>query len=57
MAIFKQKYQKQRILQNHSIEQANDLYLPAQSLYPKLKEHENNTNFFSGSGSTFFTID
>jgi 4-diphosphocytidyl-2-C-methyl-D-erythritol kinase len=44
-------------LQNHSIEQANDLYIPAQSLYPKLKEYENNTNFFSGSGSTFFTID
>jgi len=44
------------ILKNLSISEANDLYAPACKLYPKLKEIEKNQNYFSGSGSSFFTI-
>jgi len=51
------------ILKNFSIEEANDLYAPACNIYPNLKEIEIIQNsklkmqhYFSGSGSSFFTI-
>ena len=44
------------ILQRYSVDQANDLFKPAISLYPKLKEEYKNGYFFSGSGSSFFRI-
>ncbi len=44
------------ILQNLSIEEANDLYLPASSVKSELKEFAQNGWFFSGSGSSFFRL-
>jgi 4-diphosphocytidyl-2-C-methyl-D-erythritol kinase len=44
------------ILNKLSIEEANDLYLPAVKLYPKLKEYAMQDWFFSGSGSSFFKV-
>jgi len=47
------------ILNELSIEEANDLYLPAVSLYPELDiQHStfSNQHYFSGSGSSFFRI-
>ncbi len=44
------------ILKTLSIEEANDLYAPALSVYPELKNYENGKNFFSGSGSSFFQL-
>ncbi len=44
------------ILKALSIEEANDLYLPASSVEPKLKEFAGNRWFFSGSGSSFFRV-
>jgi len=44
------------ILKTLSIEEANDLYAPAYSVYPELKTYENGKNFFSGSGSSFFQL-
>jgi len=44
------------ILKTLSIEEANDLYAPACSVYPELKTYENGKNFFSGSGSSFFQL-
>ena len=44
------------ILETLSIEEANDLYVPASSVYPELKIYENGKNFFSGSGSSFFQL-
>jgi len=51
------------ILNSITIEEANDLYLPACSIYPKLKEIEQIENekfkiqnYFSGSGSSFFRL-
>ena len=38
------------------IKEANDLYAPAYTLYPQLKENEKNNWYFSGSGSTFFKV-
>jgi 4-diphosphocytidyl-2-C-methyl-D-erythritol kinase len=43
-------------LKTHNIDQANDLYLPAVSLYPKLEPYKDKYSYFSGSGSTFFNI-
>jgi len=37
--------------------QANDLFKPALLLYPKLKEQQPESWFFSGSGSSFFTVE
>ncbi|UFS63005.1 4-(cytidine 5'-diphospho)-2-C-methyl-D-erythritol kinase [Sulfurimonas sp. HSL-3221] len=37
-----------------SADDANDLFEPALSLYPELKEHFRHGWFFSGSGSSFF---
>jgi 4-diphosphocytidyl-2-C-methyl-D-erythritol kinase len=45
----------EKILQEFTIEDANDLFLPALALYPKLKNSYKNGYFFSGSGSSFFT--
>lgn len=42
------------ILDRFKIEEANDLYLPALSLNPNLKEFAKDNWFFSGSGSSFF---
>jgi 4-diphosphocytidyl-2-C-methyl-D-erythritol kinase len=42
------------LLENLRIEEANDLFLPALKLYPKLKEYAHAPWFFSGSGSSFF---
>jgi 4-diphosphocytidyl-2-C-methyl-D-erythritol kinase len=36
--------------------EANDLFGPALALYPELKEHQKSGWFFSGSGSSFFTV-
>ena len=43
-------------LELYSIERANDLYNAAKDLYPQLAEHEKKGRFFSGSGSTFFSL-
>ncbi|RXJ87412.1 4-(cytidine 5'-diphospho)-2-C-methyl-D-erythritol kinase [Arcobacter sp. CECT 8985] len=44
------------ILSKLSIEQANDLYLPAINQYPKLEEYAKKDWYFSGSGSSFFKV-
>lgn len=44
------------ILERFSIDEANDLFKPAVSLYPKLKDAYKNGYFFSGSGSSFFQL-
>lgn len=44
------------ILNNLSIKEANDLYEPAISAYPKLEEYGHNDWYFSGSGSSFFKV-
>jgi len=43
------------ILQEYDALFLNDLYSPAENLYPRLKEYTKHNNFFSGSGSSFFT--
>jgi len=45
-----------KVLATHSPSEANDLFEPALSLYPELKEHFRHGWFFSGSGSSFFKI-
>lgn len=42
------------LLRELSADEANDLFEPALSLYPALKEHYRHGWFFSGSGSSFF---
>lgn len=42
------------LLSELSADNANDLFEPALSLYPELKEHFRHGWFFSGSGSSFF---
>lgn len=42
------------LLEQLSADDANDLFEPARSLYPKLKESYRHGWFFSGSGSSFF---
>lgn len=44
------------ILEKYSIKQANDLYEPALKAKPQLKEYAKQKWYFSGSGSSFFTI-
>ena len=44
------------IMQSLSIEEANDLYLPASSVEGELKNFAKDRWFFSGSGSSFFRI-
>ena len=44
------------ILNNLNINEANDLYEPAISVYPELEEYAQNSWFFSGSGSSFFKV-
>lgn len=44
------------ILNNLNIKEANDLYEPAISVYPKLEEYAQNSWYFSGSGSSFFKV-
>ncbi|NQY94365.1 MAG: 4-(cytidine 5'-diphospho)-2-C-methyl-D-erythritol kinase, partial [Campylobacteraceae bacterium] len=44
------------ILKEASISDLNDLYTSALDLKPELKEHEKKNWFFSGTGSSFFTI-
>lgn len=44
------------ILNKLTIEEANDLYLPAITQYPQLKEYAKTNWFFSGSGSSFFKV-
>lgn len=43
-------------LKEMSPEEANDLFKPALLLYPKLEEQHKKGWFFSGSGSSFFTV-
>ena len=45
------------VLESMDIYEANDLFEPAVSLYPKLKEFIKEGWFFSGSGSSFFKLD
>ncbi len=42
------------LLETLAADEANDLFEPALSLYPELKEHYRHGWFFSGSGSSFF---
>ena len=42
------------ILQQMSLEEANDLFAPALALYPQLQQYKKAGWFFSGSGSSFF---
>lgn len=44
------------VLATYSPSEANDLFEPALSLYPELKEHYRHGWFFSGSGSSFFRV-
>lgn len=47
------------ILKELNMEQANDLYLPAITLYPSLNPSPltpHPSPFFSGSGSSFFKV-
>ena len=50
------KMDSEMILQLYGIREANDLFEPALSLYPKLKEAYEHGWFFSGSGSSFFKM-
>jgi len=42
------------VLETTTLQEANDLFLPAQTLYPELKNYAKEGWFFSGSGSSFF---
>jgi len=44
------------ILKQYSLYQANDLLQPALKVYPQLKNYIKDGYYFSGSGSSFFTI-
>ena len=44
------------ILQSHEASFLNDLLAPALDLYPALQPHLKKDTFFSGSGSTFFSL-
>lgn len=44
------------VLKNFSIDEVNDLFQPALHNYPALKEIQKKGYFFSGSGSSFFTL-
>jgi 4-diphosphocytidyl-2-C-methyl-D-erythritol kinase len=44
------------ILKNYDSLFLNDLFKPAVNLYPELEQHKTDSNYFSGSGSSFFTI-
>ncbi len=44
------------ILDSLNIKEANDLYEPATSVYPKLEEYGQIGWYFSGSGSSFFKV-
>jgi len=44
------------IFEQMNAKDANDLFAPAQLLYPKIKAHFKEGWFFSGSGSSFFRI-
>jgi len=46
----------EEVLERYNIEEANDLYVPALSLYPALKKSYKAGHFFSGSGSSFFKV-
>ena len=45
------------VLQQMTPTEANDLFEPALLLYPDLQKHHKKGWFFSGSGSSFFTIE
>ena len=46
------------IINNFSIEDANDLFEPVKTIYPQIKNYiKNNKTFFSGSGSSLFWIE
>ncbi|MBU1642128.1 4-(cytidine 5'-diphospho)-2-C-methyl-D-erythritol kinase [bacterium] len=44
------------VLATYTALEANDLFEPALMLYPELKKHYKSGWFFSGSGSSFFTV-
>ena len=50
------KMKSVEVLNNLNIKEANDLYEPAISVYPKLEEYTQNNWYFSGSGSSFFKV-
>jgi 4-diphosphocytidyl-2-C-methyl-D-erythritol kinase len=50
------KMKSVEILYNLTTKEANDLYEPAISVYPELKEYTKKDWFFSGSGSSFFKV-
>ncbi|MEA3521460.1 MAG: 4-(cytidine 5'-diphospho)-2-C-methyl-D-erythritol kinase [Campylobacterota bacterium] len=49
------KESSRSILKRLRLSEANDLFEPALALYPDLSLHVKEDNFFSGSGSSFFT--
>jgi len=44
------------VLKHYTPQKANDLFAPALALYPELEQHHKKGWFFSGSGSSFFTL-
>ena len=50
------KMKSVEVLNNLNIKEANDLYEPAISVYPKLEEYTQNNWYFSGSGSSLFKV-
>jgi 4-diphosphocytidyl-2-C-methyl-D-erythritol kinase len=46
----------QDILKNYDANYLNDLFKSACFLYPQLKTYQTKNNYFSGSGSSFFSI-
>ena len=44
------------VLEKMTPTEANDLFAPALMLYPDLEKHQREGWFFSGSGSSFFTV-
>ncbi len=50
------KMHSRQVLEHYSIDEANDLFEPALSLYPELKKSYKHGWFFSGSGSSFFKV-
>lgn len=56
LALKLQKMKSSAILKSYEAALLNDLLAPATTLEPKLKEYFSLSNFFSGSGSSFFQL-
>ena len=52
------KMNSKNVINNFSINECNDLFLPVKELYPQIKDHiKDKKTFFSGSGSSLFWIE